>query len=110
MTKEFVSLEDKFPEVAARYNKELNDRDIDTIAPFSGFRVWWDCDKGHSWYNTVSSITASGQGCSVCRGFQVWKGYNDLESCFPEVAASWDYDKNELTPDQVAQGTHTKFW
>jgi hypothetical protein len=110
MTKQFISLEDKFPEVAAKYNRKLNTRDISTIAPSSGFRVWWDCDKGHSWYNTVSSITLSGQGCSVCRGFQVWKGFNDLEFRFPDVAKSWDYNKNELTPDQVAHGTHTKFW
>lgn len=110
MTKEFVSLENRFPEIAAKYNKELNDRDISTIAPFAKYKAWWDCDKGHSWYSEVASVSINEGRCGVCRGLQVSKGFNDLASRFPEVALSWDYDKNDLTPDQVGHGTHKKFW
>jgi hypothetical protein len=110
MTKITPKLEDVFPEIAAKYNKELNERDLSTIAPYSGFRAWWDCDKGHSWYGLVSSLTAGSQGCAVCRGYQIAVGFNDLASKFPEVASEWDYEKNEKTPQQVAHGTHEKAW
>jgi hypothetical protein len=110
MTKITPKLQDVFPEIAAKYNKELNERDLSTIAPYSGFKAWWDCDKGHSWYGTVSSLTSDGQGCSACRGFQVVIGFNDLDSRFPEIASEWDYEKNDKTPKQVAHGTHQKVW
>jgi len=110
MTKLIERLEDRFPKIAARYNIELNDRELSTITPFSSYKAWWDCDKGHSWEALVSSLTSHGQGCGVCRGFQVATGYNDLAFCFPEIAAEWDYSKNASTPEKTRQGTHEKAW
>lgn len=108
MTKLIKSLEDRFPEIAARYNHELNDRKLSTIAPFSGYKAWWNCDKGHSWFVNVSALTANKQGCSVCAGWQVWEGFNDLASRFPKVAAEWDYFANDKTPEKIAHGTHER--
>jgi very-short-patch-repair endonuclease len=110
MTKLIETLEDRFPEIAARYNSVLNDRALSTITPFSGYKAWWDCDKGHSWEAIVSSLTTSGQGCAVCGGRQVWQGFNDLAFCFPEITSEWDYNKNKSVPEATRQGTHEKAW
>lgn len=109
MPKIFESLEDRFPEIAARYNHDLNARSLSTIAPFSGYRAWWDCEKNHSWFAAASSVS-NGQGCAVCRGMQIAIGFNDLASCFPDIALDWDYAKNVKTPKTIAQGTHEKAW
>lgn len=41
----------------------------------------------------------------------VLKGYNDLASCYPEIAKEWNYDKNdELKPDEVLTQSNKKVW
>lgn len=41
----------------------------------------------------------------------VWRGYNDLATVRPDVAAQWDYQKNyPLTPSDVSYGSTKKVW
>ena len=73
-------------------------------------KVWWICKEGHS-YDAQIKNRVAGNGCSYCAGKKVLKGYNDLETFYPELATEWIYQKNgELTPATVAVASNKKAW
>ena len=84
------------------------------ITPHTKRKVWWTCDQCpdghlHSWEATVGSRT-SGSGCPQCSGHKVCK-HNSLATRAPKVAAQWDYEANDGTPeDVVAQSNTTVGW
>jgi hypothetical protein len=49
----------------------------------------WRCSKQHKWIATVDA-RMQGKGCPICANQQILKGYNDLASTHPEVAAEAD--------------------
>ena len=80
------------------------------VAPHSNKKVWWRCEKGHSWETSVNN-RVSGCGCPVCANRRVERGYNDLASTCPEAAAQWDAEKNGiLTPCDVAPCSRQRVW
>ena len=56
-------------------------------------KVIWKCKHGHEWEASVKSRTMNGTGCPYCSHNKVMKGFNDLASQYPEVAAEWS-DRN----------------
>ena len=83
----------------------------DDVSYGSKRKVWWRCEKGHSWQAAVYTRTGSGTGCPVCAGKVVQPGNNDLAALFPELARQWHPVKNgALTPDQVLPGSHRMVW
>ena len=84
------------------------------IKPHSGRKVGWICDQCpdgqlHSWSAPVYSRTA-GNGCPQCSGHKVCK-HNCLATKAPSVAAQWDFEANDGTPDNVvAQGHEFAWW
>ena len=103
------SLAVKYPEIAKEWdyskNKSLKPEDV---AAGSGKRVWWVCEKGHSYRTSVDSRRKG--GCPYCSNHKILKGYNDLETLEPQIAKEWDYSKNKLRPDQVSVGSSRKVW
>lgn len=80
------------------------------VSPGSHKKVWWRCEKGHSWQAVVKS-RAYGAGCPVCAGRLLVPGVNDLETVYPELAAQWHPEKNgALRPSDVLSGSHRKVW
>ena len=74
-------------------------------------KVWWRCQKGHSWQAAVHTRTGSGTGCPVCAGRIPLAGETDLATLYPQLAHEWHPSKNgALTPDQVLPGSHRKVW
>lgn len=74
-------------------------------------KVWWKCDKGHSWQSPINGVAANGTRCPYCAGYRAIPGETDLVTLFPEIAAEWDFDKNgDLDPGSTAPGTHSKVW
>jgi G:T-mismatch repair DNA endonuclease (very short patch repair protein) len=70
--------------------------------------VEWQCNNGHKYLQRVTT-RLSGRGCSYCANRKVLKGFNDLETVAPEIAALWHPTKNgDLTPDQVVFGSTKK--
>ena len=81
------------------------------ITAGSNKKVWWLCHNyKHSWSSAPVTKVIGGFGCPVCSGLRIEKGFNDLETLFPDVAKEWDYDKNDKNPDSVAARTRTKVW
>ena len=74
-------------------------------------KVWWRCQKGHSWQAAVYTRTGSGTGCPVCAGKIPLAGETDLATLYPQLAHQWHPSKNgALTPDQVLPGSHRLVW
>ena len=105
------SLAEEFPDIAKEWDYEKNKG----ISPYEVHRsskniVWWKCSFGHSWKASVSN-RASGTGCPICAGKNIVKGFNDLESCFPDISKEWHTSLNgDLTPDSITKHSERKVW
>ena len=73
-------------------------------------RVWWRCDRGHSWQMNISVRCSGIGGCPYCMGKKVCEE-NSLQTLSPGIAAEWDEEKNKgLSPDQVTNHASIKAW
>ena len=83
----------------------------DKLAYKSNKKVWWKCNKGHSWDDEVYHRT-DGRGCPYCSNRRVLVGYNDLESQFPELIKEWDFVKNnDFKPNEITyRSSKRAFW
>ena len=103
------------PELIAQWHPLKNGSlTPETITCANDKKVWWICDKGHEWQTAVINRTRKDRkhtGCPYCAGRKVLKGFNDLATKEPELAAQWHPTKNDgLTPDQVTPGMKKKVW
>ena len=98
----------EFPEIAKEWDYKKNDKTPEEYAPHSNKKVWWVCPIGHSYECTIDHRTSRGQGCAYCSGKRVLVGFNDLKTKEPDLVKEWDYEENELTPEQVTVGSHKK--
>ncbi len=109
--KGFNDLETKCPEVAKEWDYEKNGELLPSqFAPGSEKKVWWKCEKGHSWKSQINTRVKGG-GCPVCSNHKIIAGVNDLFTTNPELADEWDYKKNiKISPFEVPAGTMRKAW
>lgn len=105
-------LQTVFPALAAQWDYEKNDGVTpDQVAPSANRRVWWNCDRGHTWLASVAARAFGGTGCPYCTNTKVLPGFNDLATVRPLVAAQWDAEQNgALTARDVLPGSHRKVW
>lgn len=81
-----------------------------TINKHYSRKAWWKCAYGHSWEAAVNT-RVNGTGCPYCCNRYVLQGHNDLLTIRPELAAEWDYEKNEdLRPENVVAGGDRRIW
>lgn len=101
-----------FPEIAAEWDQEKNgDLSPQDVRPGSNKKVWWLCEKGHSYQARIDQRTIKKTGCPYCAGKAVLPGYNDLATKYPAIAKEWHPTKNgELTPDKVLPRSKRKVW
>ena len=79
------------------------------ITPQSHRKVRWICTQCpdgylHSWSAAVSNRTL-GRDCPQCSGHKVCK-HSSLATKAPGIAAQWDYDVNDGTPDTILAHSH----
>lgn len=102
-----------YPEISSQWHPTKNGHLKPTEVLFGArLKVWWICEKGHEWQAFIYSRNPATQGCMACINRILVKGENDLESCFPDIAAEWDLEKNGgLTASDVTYGTpKTYYW
>ena len=95
----FNDLKSTEPEVAAM----ADGWDTASVTSGSGRIREWKCPQGHRWSAKVSAVV-SGSGCPTCSNKKILKGFNDLNSLFPEIAREafgWD-------PSLFGAGSHKK--
>ena len=74
-------------------------------------KVWWRCEKGHSYQATINSKTSPKKtSCPYCSGQKVLRGFNDVATTNPELLKEWDFEKNDIKPFEITNGTHKKIW
>lgn len=76
--------------------------------------IWWICSKGHSFKMSVDK-RMKGRNCPYCSSRKLLKGFNDLQTwCLSEgreyLLNEWDYDRNEMLPEDYFRGTKLKVW
>ena len=103
------TLEALNPNLASQWAYDLNNglTPKDVMAG-SNRKVWWRCEKGHTWKCAVS--TRKRNNCPYCGNKILLTGYNDLATLYPELVGEWDYIKNELTTSQILSGSNKKVW
>mgnify|MGYP000568021716 FL=1 len=79
--------------------------------------MWWLCKYDDpvtgrhfdfEWKTDINSRN-NGSECPFLSGHAVWKGFNDLRTINPEVAAQWHPTKNgDLKPTQVTANSAKK--
>ena len=89
-----------------------NDINLREIGKGSRIKLWWKCNKNHSYEATISN-RLKGTSCPYCSGHKVLKRYNDLATTHPEVLKDWNYEKNEIngiTPYNISKSYSKKVW
>ena len=84
------------------------------IKPNNWKKVWWTCDRCpdghlHHW-EAAAANRSNGRGCPQCSSHKLCK-HNSPATKAPLVAAQWDYEANDGTPDTVmAQSIRPFAW
>lgn len=107
----FNDLETRYPEIASEWDYEKNHPMLPSgIMPGVQKKYGWICSKGHSYEASPNNRVYSGTGCPYCAGKLVKAGFNDLETTNPETLKNWDYDKNDISPNEVSAGSGKVVW
>ena len=110
--KGFNDLETLYLEVAKEWDYEKNKPNLPSqYLAGSEKSVWWKCDKGHSYKKQISLRITNKIGCPYCSNRKLLKGFNDLETRYPDLAKEWDYESNgDLRPSSVvaSPGSHKR--
>lgn len=107
----FNDLQTVSPEIAAQWDHRKNGSLCpDQITAHSKEKIWWRCEKGHSWRIAVGDRVDSGCGCPFCWGRYPVPGENDLKTQHPELMELWDKEKNKILPEQIMSGSGKKAW
>ena len=110
---------DRFPELLKTVNFSMTDRVVFNQLGVDdrSIEIWWICPEfGHSYPRTISSrvtnLKKKANACLYCKKDLLLRGFNDLETTHPEIAAQWDYALNSpATPsDVMAHDTTPVFW
>ena len=118
--KGFNDLATTHPELAVQWHPARNGNlTPENVTAGSQKKVWWqisydDLKTGRhfdfEWQaSTINRV--KGNECPYLSGRAVWRGFNDLVTTHPELAAEWDYEKNgDLKPEDVTAGSGRKVW
>jgi hypothetical protein len=88
------------PEIAA----EAVDWDPTKVKAGTSKKLKWQCELGHQWITTPASRAGGQTKCPICSGLKVLRGFNDLATSHPDIAAQavgWD-------PTVVSSGNDVK--
>ena len=102
-------------DLVEKYDFEKNNEiglDFETLTARTSTKAWWKCNEcGNSWYSTIASQNDKiKHGCPYCSGRLVIKGKTDLLSQFPKLADEWDFEKNDVLPDEISAHSSQKVW
>ena len=101
-----------YPDIAAQWDEKKNGAlHPSNVTAGSNRRVWWRCEKGHSYRAVIAQRVQRGDGCPYFANRKVLPGFNDLATVQPLVAKQWHESLNgALTPEMVTAGSHKKAW
>ena len=93
------------------WDYEKNVLTPETVYYGEGNYYFWKCKNGHSWQAKILNRTTGNRNCPYCSNHLVLKGYNDLASQRPDIAAEWHPTKNNnIQPSEVNVNSNKKIW
>ena len=122
--KKSISLAKEHPVLCKEWDYTKNSLDPDQVTSGSKDKVWWICERGHSFEATIANRakrhTADGSysGCPICardkqglqRTLSRAEAKGSLQDLYPELAAEYNDEKNVLTSKEVTPGSSRKVW
>ena len=89
------------PEIAQEWDYEKNNGLLPIeVSKGQTKTVYWLCPKGHSYTARIDHRCSMRSGCPYCSHKKVLPGETDIATVYPELAAEWDYENNELPPSE----------
>ena len=89
----FNDLQTTYPQVA----KQADGWDPKQYTSGAKDSMDWLCEKNHAYKAPIQERTGKGRGCPYCANKKLLKGFNDLASCYPKIAAEADgWDPSEF--------------
>ena len=113
------NLESNNPFLAKEWNYKRNGKLLPKmVSPFSNEKVWWKCSKCGNEWETAISARSTGSNCPICANKQrqitrrknMLKAGKSLASKHPELLKEWDYQNNNVSPDEITYGSGKKVW
>lgn len=104
-----TDLKTLYPDIASEWDYERNENTPNHVHAGSTKNAYWICPKGHHYEMPPIRRTNLGCGCSICAGKQVI--YETSLAClYPDIANEWDYDKNDISPEEIAPKSSKRVW
>ena len=109
--KGYNDLETKRPDVIPKWDFVKNDElQPSEVTVTSNIKVWWKCEKGHSYQRIISHQTTRESECPICSMRMLSKGINDLKTLYNDVALEWDYEMNgDANPEDFTPISKKRF-
>ena len=99
------------PDVVKEWDYQKNKKiDPKTISYGSDEKVWWKCNKGHSYKYSIHKQVEkkTSPRCPIC--CERTPKQRSLAIKRPDLLKRWDHEKNQLSPENIAYGSNKKFW
>jgi hypothetical protein len=99
-------------------DKKNLDISPESVHASSRQKVWWHCDKGHSYMQAIAD-KVTGSGCPECARkkraetvrLRKLERTGSLQDKFPELVIEWHPTKNGiLQPQALSSGSHQTVW
>ena len=84
---------------------EKNKLDIEEAIPKN--KYIWQCEYGHEWLASLGNRKYQKTGCPYCKSKKPSPD-NNLKSKFPDISSEWDYEKNELMPEDYLPSSNRR--
>ena len=101
------------PDISEEWHPTRNPLSASVVFPDFKQQVRWLGGCGHEWRAPIAKRVNSRNGalCPYCSGRKALKGFNDVATLCPELAALWHPVKNRnLTPDAVSIASHREVY
>ncbi len=82
----------------------------DKLTCGSNRKVWWKCHKCKYEWESICNNRNKGQNCPCCANKVLIDGKNDLQTVYPAISKKWNYELNDLKPNEVFAHSNKKVW
>lgn len=102
-------LVNKFPLIAKEFDYDKNvNMDVNKITYGSNKKIWWKCQKGHS-YSSVVKDRSGGHGCSVCSG-RIPSIKKLAIIVMPNIMNEYNIERNSVNLSYISYGSGKMVW
>ena len=103
----------KHPELRKEFSEKNHPLTFDELTTNYQESIWWKCpDCGREYHRTLKDKMKKFRECPYCSGAKLERGFNDIPTTHPQIAAEWDPEKNDawLPEDVTARSKKYVWW